>query len=80
MLANIYEKKCRRCGRVSTVAVKIKPVTVTLTVRQATAALCAIFAVSGCKLGAERRASLSNAFTRLDTAIKQQTKPRRKSQ
>lgn len=89
MLANLYEKKCPKCQRVSLVVAKIKPVTVTFTPQQAKAVWCAI---SGTIMRQEairlvtvegimslRKTPMRNAFTRLDTAIKQQTKPRRKT-
>lgn len=89
MLANIYQVRCKRCKRVATVAARIKPVTVTFTPVQAKAALAAIsctiirqedirlVTVEGIK--SLRKTPMRNAFARLSEAIKQQTKPRRKS-
>jgi len=76
MLANLYEHRCPKCKRVAMVVAKIKPVTVTFTERQANDVLRALFFVAS--RGKDQAAIYRKAFARLFSAVKEQTKPRRK--
>jgi hypothetical protein len=78
MLANIYQVRCKRCKRVATVAARIKPVTVTFTPLQAQYALRAIFMSAAHHWFNKRPTVAGRALVALETAIQQQTKPRRK--